>query len=95
MNTTDLWSLPPLTFKRGQRFHIYGGSPSAVKIYIVGVMSDDGEDVVVYRWWRKHKKYWHIEAKSAWELSGIIRMYKLGKAEKKKDATSQALDKVV
>ncbi len=89
----SLWDKKPLTFKAGDRIHMHlsNGTLGKTKIYVVGVMTDRGIDVVMYRWWVKHKKYWRYEAETVHNMSFHIRFWKKADAdEKKRIAARQA-----
>lgn len=91
--TLDLWDKKPLVFKTGDRIklRLSNGSIRPTNIYVVGVMNDRGIDVVMYRWWVRHKKYWRYEAETVHNMSFSIRFWKKADAdEKKRIAARQA-----
>jgi len=85
--TRDIWDLEPLKFKVGSRMKVrlLNGSMKPTAIHISGIINDSGEDVVVYRWWVSHKKYWRFEAETARALSANIRFWRKATADRRKE----------
>jgi|SaaInlLV_10m_DNA_4_1040232.scaffolds.fasta_scaffold88554_1 hypothetical protein len=51
-------------FKAGDKFHIYPGwSRKPILIHVLGTCPSayDDSDVVIYKWWVRHKKRWGHE----------------------------------
>lgn len=79
-----LWDKKPFTFEVGGCRRIHVGGLRKTKVHIIGVVKDGNIDVVLYRWWAKHKKYWVYEAETSLLLSYKIRLWKVGDKEKKR-----------
>lgn len=63
-------------FKVGEQYHLFNGIYRH-KIYIDAVIITDKTwdgVVVVYRWYGKHKQWWHYECVSGWELDQKIQL---------------------
>jgi hypothetical protein len=92
----DLWDKKPLTFKAGDKLHmrLSNGTLGKTKIHIVGLVNDRGIDVVMYRWWVGHKKYWRYEAETAINMSFNIRFWNKADADEKKRITARQAKKL-
>jgi len=82
----SLWDKKHLVFKVGDKLHmrLSNGTLGKTKIHIVGLVNDRGIEVVMYRWWVGHKKYWRYEAETVHNMSFHIRFWKKADADEKK-----------
>lgn len=57
------------TYKIGDTFHLLKGPLPAYKCHIVGIVD---ENMIVYKWYGRHKQWWHYSVEAAWLLDMII-----------------------
>ena len=56
-------------FKVGDTFHVLRGAPRIpYKIHILAII----QDMVVFRWYGKHKQWWHYEIEDQYFLESQI-----------------------
>ena len=60
-----------IDFKEGETYRAYFGGNARYKIHIAYVLDSiyDGEKLIVFRYFGKHKHWWHEEMKTAQSLS--------------------------
>jgi hypothetical protein len=58
--------------KQGDTAHIIIDPFKAYKIHIVRIVYDAGRKLVVYKWYGKHKQWWHYNIEYADYLKGKI-----------------------
>ncbi len=46
-------------FKKGDTYHIIKGHVKPYKIHIVSIIKDNGNRLVVYKYFGRHKQWWH------------------------------------
>jgi len=63
-----------MKFKQGETYEAYFGGKANYKIHIMYVLDSiyDNEKLIVYRYYGKHKQYWHEEMKTATSLELYI-----------------------
>jgi len=63
-----------INFKEGETYRAYFGGKENHKIHIMYVLDSvyEGQKLVVFRWYGKHKQYWHEEMRTADMLSIYI-----------------------
>lgn len=87
-----IWNKEPMKFKVGGylRIPVSGAIARRTKVHVIGIANDEGVEVITYRWWAKHKRYWVYEAETANMLSYKIRIYDIGDKEERNKARKRS-----
>ena len=60
-------------FKIGQKYYLNRGLGKQYKIHIVGIVENN---MVAFKWYGRHKQYWHYEIKHFKSLKFEINLHK-------------------
>ena len=58
-----------VNYKVGDTFHLNKGLLPLYKCHVVGIVD---EIMVVYRWYGRHKQWWHYSVDPSWLLDMMI-----------------------
>lgn len=67
-----------MKFKKGETNHIIMGPGKPYKIYILAIIETD---MIVYRWYGRHKQWWHYVIEHETTLEMRIKMVKERKSK--------------
>ena len=71
--------------KVGDTFHHTQPSFEGTKEYKCHILAVVDNEYIVYKWYGKHKQYWHYQVEHKMLVEGMIKRHKKWLDEKKKD----------
>jgi hypothetical protein len=57
-----------IKFYVGDNHYILKGPGKPYKIHILSLLKSDGNNLVIYKWYGRHKQWWHYEIKEDYLL---------------------------